>query len=474
MAEKSTVYAADGVSCGAVLNFMKKCSESGIDIHSFEIIKDGEIKARIAPKPYSFDYKQQLYSLSKSFSSTAIGFLIDEGKVDLEDKVVDIFAEKCPKNVGENMKKMRLKNVLSLNTGHKECQLEKIRKTVDPVKAFLETEPELEPGTHFCYNNAATYMLSAIVNKCTGMTMFDFLSVKLFKPLGIEGVYWDAFPDGNSQGAVGLHASCDDLIKLGLLYLNKGVYKGRRLLSEEWVENASKFWSDNSSNGTPDWTSGYGFQFWLNAKEGFRGDGAFGQLCVILPSKNMVVATEVYSSCSMQEELNYIYAMSEELFDESDISMEELSEYVGLYNKPKIYNAVNADIFGKTYHMKKNAFGITMLELKDENDAIVLEFSNGSSWQKMNFGKNCFKESRVMLKKFKPTLEDLAGTEKEENVHFAAYCTFEDETLKLYFNYLDCPHVEEYALKLEDKKITMKKVNAPDYCFNEDIEGEEI
>ena len=113
-------------------------------------------------------------------------------------------------------------------------------------------------------------MLSEIVRKYTGMTMYDFLSQRLFAPLGIAGTHWNAFADGNSQGAVGLHASADDIAKLGLLYLNKGVYNRKRMLSENWVETATKAWSDNSATGTPDWTAGYGFQFWRNAREGFR------------------------------------------------------------------------------------------------------------------------------------------------------------------------------------------------------------
>ena len=152
----------------------------------------------------------------------------------------------------------------------------------------MKFEPEFEPGTHFCYNNAATFMLSEIVGKYAGMTVYDFLSLRLFEPLGINNAHWNSFADGNSQGAVGLHVSTDYAAKLGLLYLNKGVYNGRRILSENWIKAATKVWSDTSTNGTQDWTSGYGFQFWKNFRDGFRGDGAFGQLCMVFPSKNNI------------------------------------------------------------------------------------------------------------------------------------------------------------------------------------------
>lgn len=216
---------------------------------------------RIAPAPYSFEYKQQAYSLSKSFTSTAIGFLVDEGRVSIDDRLVDIFSDVITEKIGTNVKKIRVKHLLSMNTGHKNCILSYICNSDNPVKSFLKFEPEFEPGTHFCYNNAATFMLSEIVGKYAGMTVYDFLSLRLFEPLGINNAHWNSFADGNSQGVVGLHVSTDDVAKLGLLYLNKGVYNGRRILSENWIKAATKVWSDTSTNGTQDWTSGYGFQF---------------------------------------------------------------------------------------------------------------------------------------------------------------------------------------------------------------------
>ena len=112
MAYKSCVNVADGVNLSAVMSFMKSCKENKTDVHSFEVIQNGEVKVRVAPTPYSFEYKQQLYSLSKSFSSTAIGFLVDDGVIDINDRVVDIFSDKCPQKIGKNLSKMRLCHLL--------------------------------------------------------------------------------------------------------------------------------------------------------------------------------------------------------------------------------------------------------------------------------------------------------------------------------------------------------------------------
>lgn len=465
---KSSVNVSKDINCLKIIEFMKKCKENKTDVHSFEIIQNGEVKVKIAPAPYSFEYKQQLYSLSKSFSSTAIGFLVDDGVVDVNDRVVDIFGDKCPENIGKNLSKMRLRHLLSMNTGHSRCLLNDIRRYKDPVKSFLSFEPEFEPGTHFFYNNAATFMLSEIVGKYTGMTMYDFLSQKLFAPLGITGTHWNAFADGNSQGAVGLHASADDIAKLGLLYLNNGVYNGKRILSENWVKTATKAWSDNSTNGTPDWVAGYGFQFWRNARDGFRGDGAFGQLCMVFPSKDTVFAAEVYSD-DMQTEIDLVYELIDNLYGKSSSTVNDLQKFADGYNKPFEY--ADGKIEDKSYRCDQNAFGITLVKFGADTDCIKLNFSDGTQWQTMKFGKNRLCENNIFIKKLKPTLEDLAGHDEKENVHFAGCCTFKDDALHLRLNYLDNPHVDEYICKFDEHSFAMKKARDAEFCCNVEVKG---
>lgn len=466
---KSSVNVSKDINCLKIIEFMKRCKENKTDVHSFEIIQNGEVKVKIAPAPYSFEYKQQLYSLSKSFSSTAIGFLVDDGVIDVNDRVVDIFGDKCPENIGENLSRMRLCHLLSMNTGHSRCLLNDIRRDEDPIKSFLMFEPEFEPGTHFFYNNAATFMLSEIVRKYTDMSMYDFLEQRLFVSLGINGTYWNAFADGNSQGAVGLHASTDDVAKLGLLYLNKGVYNGKRILSENWVETATKAWSDNSMNGTPDWVAGYGFQFWRNARDGFRGDGAFGQLCMVFPSKNMVFAMEAYSE-DMQEEINRVYELADNLCGDSNVTVDELCAFADKYNAPCEYSA--GKITNRLYRCNENRFGMTFIGLSEEDECIKLNFSDGTKWQTMKFGKGRFIENNIRIRKFKPTLEELAGHNEKENVRFAAYCTFKNDGLHLYFNYLDNPHTDEYICGFDEHSFELKKIKDAEFSYHGEVLGE--
>lgn len=469
MAEQSTLYAASGINFGAVAEFMDSCKKSKTDIHSLAVIHNGEVKLKLAPLPYSFDYKQHIYSLSKSFSATAAGFLVDDGIISIEDRVVDIFKDKCPKKIGRNLSKMRIKHLLSMNTGHNACLLYNICRSNDPVRKFLSFEPENEPGTHFVYNNAATYILSETVRRFTNISMFDFLSIRLFEPLEITNTHWDSFADGNSQAALGFYASAEDMAKLGFLYLNKGVYNGKRILSEDWTSAAVKTWSKNNSDAAPDWAAGYGFQFWRNAAEGFRGDGAFGQLSVALPSKNMVLAVQAYSE-DTQAELNYLYELSDKLFGASDVTEAELKDYADRYNKPAEFKSSNDSVFDKLYLCEKNDFDVSLVTFVDCSDGIELRFSDGTVWQTMKFGKNKFCENRVVLKRLKPMIESIS-VDKKEPVHFVGCCTFEAGALMLYFNFLDNPHIDKYVCTFNENSLKMKKVKTADFLYSGEIRG---
>lgn len=450
MGNFSTIELADGVSRRAVMDFMDNCKKNGVNVHSFKIIRDGKTQVRIAPKPYSFDYKQQLFSLSKSFTSTAVGFLYDEGIIDLNDKFVDIFPEKCPENLGENVKKMTVRHILSMNTGHEGCVILNIKESDDPVCEFMKIEPEYAPGTHFAYNNAATYMLSEIVSRYTGVTVYDYLSQKLFKPLGIENTYWNVYKDGKSQGAVGFHASCDDIAKLGQLYLDKGVFDGKRILSEEWVELATKSWSDNSGNGTPDWTAGYGFQFWNNSREGYRADGAAGQLSVVIPSQNAVFAAQVYSE-NMQKEIDLAFELVYNLYGDDDVTDSDLKMFVDSYNGNLAYNN-GVTVQNGVYKCEKNKSGITFIEFADKGDSVDLRFSDGRAWHTMSFGKSEYIDNNIKIKGFKPTIW-LCENNDVENTHFVGRADDTDVNLRLRANYLDNPFVSEYVCAFDGDNV---------------------
>lgn len=167
---------------------------------------------------------------------------------------------------------------------------------------------EYQPGTWFVYNTGATYMLSAIITQLTGETLLDYLRPRLFDPLGITNPTWESDPRGLSIGGAGLHIKTEEIANFGQMYLQKGMWQGKRLLTEAWVAEATKATSDNSNTQTnPDWTVGYGYQFWRCQHNGYRGDGAFGQYCIVLPEQDSVLVM-ISGVQDMQAVLNKVWA----------------------------------------------------------------------------------------------------------------------------------------------------------------------
>ena len=253
----------------ALNDFFEGMNRSKFEVHTMQIYRGDRRILRLAQEPYSCTDPREVYSLSKMFTSTVVGIAVDHGLVRTEDRLVDIFGRK---NASEKMSHMTLKNLLSMNTGHDRCVLPEMEAARDSVEAFFGVEPLYEPGTHFTYNTGASCLLGSVVERVSGRDFFDYACENLFYPLGITDVSWRRCADGRCYGGTGLYASNDDIMKLGRMYKNGGVYHGRRILSSEWIAEASSYVSDNSSNGTPDWCSGYGYQIWLNSRGGYRGD----------------------------------------------------------------------------------------------------------------------------------------------------------------------------------------------------------
>ncbi len=278
---------SQGVSSSAVLAFIDAADR--IDsMNSFMLVRHGQVVAEGWWAPYDAASPHSLYSLSKSFTSTAVGLAIAEGKLSLDDEVLKLFSDDAPARPSPTLRAMRIRDLLRMCTGHEK---EPPRTADQPwVKTFLAYPVPFKPGTRFLYNTSATYVLSAAVQKATGQTLLDYLRPRLFEPLGIEGPTWETSPQGISAGGYGLSVRTEDIAKFGQLYLQKGKWEGKQLVPASWVEAATALQTSNGSNPNSDWDQGYGYQFWRCRHGAYRGDGAFGQFCVVLPEQDAVVA----------------------------------------------------------------------------------------------------------------------------------------------------------------------------------------
>ena len=280
---------AAGIPPRAILDFVNALEEDRLGVHSFMLMRHGQIAAEAWWKPYAKEKTHMLFSLSKSFTSTAVGFAVGEGKLSLDDKVLSFF-EDYALTPCENMKKMTIRNLLTMGTGH--SREPRVFDAPDWAYAFLTSYVDREPGSLFVYNTPATYMLSCIVQRVTGEKVIDYLTPRLFEPLGIHDIFWDESPQGVNTGGFGLNIRTEDIMRFASFLLNRGMVDGKQLIDPEWLQMAT---SRQISNGDPaqksDWSQGYGFQFWRCQPENvYRGDGAFGQYCVVMPDQDACLA----------------------------------------------------------------------------------------------------------------------------------------------------------------------------------------
>ena len=275
-----------GVSSAGLLEFLEALDP--IDaVHSVMLVRHGHVVAEGWWAPYDAVSNHELYSLSKSFTSTAVGLAVAEGRMSIDDEVLKFFPQDAPKEPSANLKAMRVRDLLSMSTGHQDEPPTAADK-VSPATFLAQPVPH-KPGTHFKYNTAATFMLSAIVQKQTGQTVLDYLQPRLFVPLGITQPVWSTNFQGISLGGSGLRVRTEDLARFGQVYLNHGRWQGRQLIPAGWVEAATSRQVSNGSNPRSDWDQGYGYQFWRCQHGAFRGDGAYGQYCVVLPEQDAVL-----------------------------------------------------------------------------------------------------------------------------------------------------------------------------------------
>lgn len=298
--------------------YLAAVEAAGQDLHSIMIVKDGKVVKEHWMGEGAPDKLHILNSVSKTFTSTAVGLAIAEGKLSLSDKVVDLFPDKLPAEVSDNLKKVEVRHLLTMSGGH---DTEPSRRTMpegaDWVEAFLAHPFEHEPGTYFWYNSMGTYMLSAIVQKVTGEKVIDYLTPRLFEPLAIEGATWQESPQGINAGGWGLYLKTEDLAKMGQLILRRGEWNGKQIVPAEWIDEMTKAHIDSRPAGMrpeqitfkaedSDWLQGYGYQMWRCRHGAVRADGANGQYIIVMPEQNVVIAMTANIG-DMQGEINLVW-----------------------------------------------------------------------------------------------------------------------------------------------------------------------
>ncbi len=321
-----------GIS-SAVAEQLFRAVEKDVDtlgVHAMMLIRDGKVFAEGYWAPYRPNLPHMLYSASKSIVSTAIGFAYDEGLIDLDRRLDDIFTE-LPPSSNKWARLMTVRHLLTMSTG---IRFNEIGSMLDRdwVKMFMESIPKFEPGTQFEYNSLNTYMLSAVLKRITGQSLTEYLIPRLYEPLGIANYPWEACPMGTEKGGWGLSLCIEDLAKIAQLYLNKGEWNGRRLLSREWIDMAT---SPQIATPNGEINQGYGFQIWMNANGVYQFNGAFGQYAVMFPHIN--AAAIIFSgSNQLFAKTSLMQALSSCLWSAAD---SPLPQYPEGYKRLKEYTS---------------------------------------------------------------------------------------------------------------------------------------
>lgn len=277
----------------ALNDFLDGCQADHLELHSLIVEVDGRRIAEGYAAPYERGDTPLVYSLSKSFMATAVGFAVDEGLFSLTDKVLDLLPAYRDLELSQAWRDATMHHLLSMSTGHTEDTLEALFEPglTDPVAALLNCAPQRPLGSVHVYNNGISFLAGYILQRLSGERLVDFLRPRLFDPLGIGPVTWDQGGTGVDLGFSGMHINTDGLARFAKLYVDDGVWEGNRLLPAGWVATATTNYVESGTveERPIDWSQGYGYQFW-HSRHGYRGDGACGQFVIVLPEQRATLA----------------------------------------------------------------------------------------------------------------------------------------------------------------------------------------
>lgn len=431
----------------AIFRFIRACeADENINLISFALLQNDGVSARFCKKPYREDAMQLLFSMTKSFTSLAVGIAIDRGLLSLDDRIASFFPEELPEQPHPNLLKMKVRHLLTMTTGIHDNTYPDLFPRPDWIKAFLGQEFPHEPGTYYRYSTHASHMLSALIQKVTNMSLENFLNESLFFPMGITEAQWEQSPEGLTAGGMGLSLCQSSLVKIAFMLMNRGVYNGKRLISEEYIVLATspQVTKQDDINDADQYYSGsqYGFQFHVSPNGMYRADGAFGQFCIIHPGNGFaVIATSQRTSTErfLQMVDNYFINMDE---TERSVSQADLDAYLSELAFPV---PEHGDRIGPVpqavYSLEENELDIGKIRFSE--DQIELFFTNGTR-DVIDIVVNEYVYGRSRF------IKDL-------QVHLQEHCVFTSQSpdgiLTLTVYYIETPYVGTYTFRFFGEEV---------------------
>ncbi|MEP7109426.1 MAG: serine hydrolase [Ferruginibacter sp.] len=469
---------SEGVSSEGIISFLDAAGKSKTEFHSFMMLRHGKKIAQGWWNPYGADLKHTMYSCSKSFTATAIGFAVSENRLTVNDKVISFFPGELPDTISTNLSQLTVKDVLSMSDGQEpDPTFAVASRDSNWVKSFLAVPFKYKPGTKFLYNTLGTYMLSAIVQKLTGQKILDYLKPRLFEPLGIEGMDWEVDPKGINVGGWGLRIKTEDMAKFGQLFLQKGKWNGKQILPAAWVNEASTLKIiqhpeySQAKKDSSDWEQGYCYQMWRCLHNAFRADGAFGQFIIVMPDEDAVIAITAETP-NMQEEINLVWqyllpAMHKDKLPDNNPAAAKLAQKLSSLTLPlpvKTNSPGATKIANKIFLLEPNEKDIQNLSFNFTDNTCDLKLKTGTGNYQLAFGNGVWQPGTTTKKG-----PSLVGGAKASFVGLpplkvdGTYDWKDEHTLVLTLRYIESPHTEKMICHFDEKNISVDIEYSFDY-----------
>ncbi|MFD0959077.1 serine hydrolase domain-containing protein [Paenibacillus chungangensis] len=382
-----------GVPSSAILNFLKRIDREQICMHGFLMLRQGRIASEGYWAPYTEDSMHRMYSVSKSFVSLAVGLMIDEGKLRLDEKVARYFEDLIPEDLHPYLAESTVRDLLMMSTPHSSTSY--TRTDANFAKTFFLKKPSHPPGTLFSYDTAATVILNTIVERISGVPFLEYMRDRLLNPVGFTKEAWCIrTPEDTSWGGSGVICKLKDMAKLAYVCLNKGSWNGAQLISEDYICEATSKQIDNSLAGQ----YGYGYQIWIEQDSGFSFRGMGSQLALCYPQRELLFACISDTQGQADGEAAIRAAFREEIWAQIEDSplpedteaYAKLQNYIGnlqiLPQRGERSSSYAQKIHGQWYILHNNPMGISRMRFMFNGDEGVWEYENASGAHRLAFG----------------------------------------------------------------------------------------
>lgn len=461
-----------GIHSQSIMEFIRQAQAEGVELHSLMILRHGKVCEEAWWKPYDSGTPQTMFSFSKSITSTAVGFAVQEGLLSLDEKLVDLFPDETPENPSENLKEADVYSLLTMSCGHESDIYYKLKSYENWIYDFMHADFKYKPGTMFQYNSTGTDMLCAIIKKKTGMNVSAYLKPRLFDKIGMTNISCRLLPGDIEMGGSGFRVKTEDMARLGQFYLNRGVWNGEHLLNEEWIDMATSRQISTVNpvfdNHDSNWQHGYGFQFWRCIPDGlYRADGAYGQFAIMVPDKDVVIAI---TSASFQPDrlLNIVWekllpGITDQDELEESVSYEQLKYMNGELAIPGLWNVRNK--------VHEDAWGGIRYKVSDEAVPCFADLTGGpGKWE--SYGRNLSAlsfefqrtECRIHIEDEDFTSDLYAGMDGTYHVSYvrgekfaASACWEEENVFSLVVRALKTVSGTRFRITFGEKEISVRR-----------------